>query len=142
MKRHVQVAVLALAALGATGRSNAAGVEAARRSQRVGYGPGCLRRHQVRNIGSGIPRHESPGRGLLESGEYRVWRLHSQGHLYADGAEAATPTITVWCWRQRSGRFRSRPMLYFVVAQDGTWLIKRRDGDATSNVSAKTPSPR
>jgi uncharacterized iron-regulated membrane protein len=30
--------------------------------------------------------------------------------------------------------------LYFVVAQDGTWLIKRRDGDATSNVSAKTPS--
>jgi hypothetical protein len=30
--------------------------------------------------------------------------------------------------------------LYFVVAQDGTWLIKRRDGDGTSNVSAKTPS--
>lgn len=30
--------------------------------------------------------------------------------------------------------------LYFVVAQDGTWLIKRRDGDATSNVSAKTPA--
>src|ERR1035438_8145928 len=29
--------------------------------------------------------------------------------------------------------------LYFVVAQDGTWLIKRRDGDGTSNVSAKTP---
>jgi hypothetical protein len=27
-----------------------------------------------------------------------------------------------------------------VVAQDGTWLIKRRDGDGTSNVSAKTPS--
>ena len=31
--------------------------------------------------------------------------------------------------------------LYFMVAQDGTWLIKRRDGDASSqNVSAKTPS--
>jgi len=31
--------------------------------------------------------------------------------------------------------------LYFVVAQDGTWLIKRRDGDtATSNVSQKTLS--
>jgi hypothetical protein len=28
--------------------------------------------------------------------------------------------------------------LYFVVAQNGTWLIKRRDGDATSTVSAKT----
>jgi hypothetical protein len=31
--------------------------------------------------------------------------------------------------------------LYFVVAQDGTWLVKRRDGDsATQNVSAKTTS--
>jgi len=31
--------------------------------------------------------------------------------------------------------------LYFTVAQDGTWLIKRRDGNsATSNVAAKTPS--
>jgi hypothetical protein len=30
--------------------------------------------------------------------------------------------------------------LYFMVAQDGTWLIKRRDGNATQNVSAKTAS--
>jgi hypothetical protein len=30
--------------------------------------------------------------------------------------------------------------LYFVVAQDGTWLIKRRDGAATSTVSGKTAS--
>src|SRR5437773_11312024 len=31
--------------------------------------------------------------------------------------------------------------LYFVVAQNGTWLIKRRDGDAsTSTVAAKTPN--
>jgi hypothetical protein len=30
--------------------------------------------------------------------------------------------------------------IYFVVAQNGTWLIKRRDGEATSNVSPKTPS--
>jgi hypothetical protein len=31
--------------------------------------------------------------------------------------------------------------LYFVVAQDGNWLIKRRDGDgSTQNVSAKTPN--
>src|SRR5262245_31374015 len=29
---------------------------------------------------------------------------------------------------------------YFLVAQNGTWLIKKRDGDATSNVGAKTPS--
>ncbi len=28
--------------------------------------------------------------------------------------------------------------LYFVVAQNGTWLIKGRDGDATSNVAPKT----
>ncbi len=30
--------------------------------------------------------------------------------------------------------------LYFLVAQNGTWLIKRRDGDATSNVSPRTPN--
>lgn len=30
--------------------------------------------------------------------------------------------------------------LYFVIAQNGTWLIKRRDGDATSVVSPKTPN--
>jgi hypothetical protein len=30
--------------------------------------------------------------------------------------------------------------MYFMVAQDGTWLIKRRDGDATRDVSAKTAS--
>ncbi len=31
--------------------------------------------------------------------------------------------------------------LYFVVAQNGTWLIKSRNGDtATSNITPKTPS--
>ena len=30
--------------------------------------------------------------------------------------------------------------LYFVVAQNGTWLIKRREGTATSIVSPKTPN--
>ena len=29
---------------------------------------------------------------------------------------------------------------YFVVAQNGTWLLKSRDGDATSTVSPKTPN--
>jgi len=31
--------------------------------------------------------------------------------------------------------------MYFVVAQDGTWLVKRRDGDDTKEVSEKTASP-
>jgi hypothetical protein len=30
--------------------------------------------------------------------------------------------------------------LYFLVGQDGTWLVKRRDGDATKDVASKTPS--
>ena len=30
--------------------------------------------------------------------------------------------------------------LYFVIAQNGTWLIKRRDGEDTSVVAAKTPN--
>lgn len=34
----------------------------------------------------------------------------------------------------------SQSYLYFVVAQNGTWLIKRREGDATSIVAPKTPN--
>src|SRR5215472_10545180 len=30
--------------------------------------------------------------------------------------------------------------LYFVVAQNGSWLIKRRNGDATETIAPKTPS--
>ncbi len=30
--------------------------------------------------------------------------------------------------------------LYFEVAQNGTWLVKKRDGNATSNVVGRTPS--
>jgi hypothetical protein len=28
--------------------------------------------------------------------------------------------------------------IYFMVAQDGTWLVKRREGEGTQNISAKT----
>jgi hypothetical protein len=30
--------------------------------------------------------------------------------------------------------------LYFVVAQNGTWLIKSRNGDATATIAPKTPN--
>ena len=30
--------------------------------------------------------------------------------------------------------------LYFVVAQNGTWLIKRREGNNTSTIAPKTPN--
>jgi hypothetical protein len=30
--------------------------------------------------------------------------------------------------------------LYFVVAQNGTWLIKQRDGEGTTTVAPKTPN--
>src|SRR5215471_18982336 len=29
---------------------------------------------------------------------------------------------------------------YFLVAQNGTWLIKRREGEQTSNVKGRTPN--
>jgi len=29
---------------------------------------------------------------------------------------------------------------YFMVAQDGTWLVKKRTGEATSDVAPKTPN--
>ena len=30
--------------------------------------------------------------------------------------------------------------IYFMVAQDGTWLVKRRDGEETKEILAKTPA--
>jgi hypothetical protein len=30
--------------------------------------------------------------------------------------------------------------LYFLVAQNGTWIIKRRNGDAVENVAPRTPN--
>ena len=30
--------------------------------------------------------------------------------------------------------------LYFLIAQNGTWLVKHRNGDATDNVAPKTPN--
>src|SRR5579864_5680092 len=30
--------------------------------------------------------------------------------------------------------------VYFMVAQNGTWLIKKRDGESTPNVAPKTPN--
>jgi hypothetical protein len=30
--------------------------------------------------------------------------------------------------------------VYFVVAQNGTWLIKKRDGESTSTIAPKTPA--
>jgi hypothetical protein len=31
--------------------------------------------------------------------------------------------------------------LYFVITDDGTWLVKRRTGATTAELSPKTPSP-
>lgn len=31
--------------------------------------------------------------------------------------------------------------IYFMVAQDGTWLLKRRNGDVTEDVAARSASP-
>ena len=37
---------------------------------------------------------------------------------------------------------RGQTYLYFVIGQDGTWLVKRRDGDsATQDIAPKTASP-
>jgi hypothetical protein len=35
----------------------------------------------------------------------------------------------------------SQNYVYFLVAQDGTWLVKHRQGDATTHDVAKAPSP-
>jgi hypothetical protein len=34
----------------------------------------------------------------------------------------------------------SQSYTYFLVAQDGTWLVKKRDGEATSDVARRAPN--
>ena len=38
------------------------------------------------------------------------------------------------------GAFANQTYTYFLVAQDGTWLVKKREGETASDVLPKTPN--
>jgi hypothetical protein len=140
MKRHVQVAVLALAALAPLAAQTPQGWK-----QRVDRSASA-----TDPDASGAIKFVTSGAGFHAT--------NPQAAVYWNPANTASGVYTLkatFTQMARSGHTNyyglvfggsalegpQQAYVYFVVAQDGTWLIKRRDGDATSNVSAKTPSP-
>jgi len=88
---------------------------------------------------SGLPRDKSPSGGVLESDEYRGGRLTLKG-TFTLMKPSGHNNYYGLVFGGGSLEGSQQSYLYFVVAQNGTWLIKRRDGDATSTVSPKTPN--
>ncbi|HYW43221.1 MAG TPA: hypothetical protein VE959_10230 [Bryobacteraceae bacterium] len=139
MKRHVYVAVLALAALAPLSAQAPQGWK-----MRVDHSPAASDPDAPGDIkfvtmGSGFhatnpaaavywnPANTASGTYTLK-GTFTLMKPSGHTNYYGlvfggSGLEGAQQSY-----------------LYFVVAQNGTWLIKRRDGDATSNVSPKTPN--
>jgi hypothetical protein len=136
MKLHVSIAVLALAAVAPLGAQSPKGWK-----MRVDRSTSA----------------SDPSISFVTMG----WGFHAtnpQAAVYWNPANAATGTYTLkgtFTLLKPSGHSNYYGLVfgasdldgpqqkdpYFVVAQNGTWLIKRRDGDAkTENVALKTPS--
>ena len=114
-------------------RAVPAGLESARRSQHERVGPRRGGHHQVRDDGRRLPCDQSPGRGLLEPGQYGDGKLHAQGHVHADEAERPHELLRPRPRWQRSRR--PEPELPVLPGGAGRHL-------ARSNGARATPRPR
>ena len=139
MKRHVHVAVLALVAL----------------APLVAQAPKGWKMRVDRSTAASDP--DAPGDIKFVTMGSGFHATNPQAAVYWNPANTATGTYTLkgtFTLMKPSGHNNyyglvfggsglegaQQSYLYFVVAQNGTWLIKRRDGDATSNVAPKTPN--
>ena len=140
MKRHVHVAALALLAL----------------APLVAQAPKGWKMRVDRSTAASDP--DSPGPISFVTMGAGFHATNPQAAVYWNPANTATGTYTLkgtFTLMKPSGHVNyyglvfggsdlegpQQKYLYFVVAQNGMWLIKRRDGDAkTENVSPKTPS--
>ena len=139
MKRYVQVAALALVAF----------------APLVAQAPQGWKMRVDRSTAASDP--DAPGAIKFVTQGAGFHATNPQAAVYWNPANTATGAYTLkatFTQMARSGHTNyyglvfggsalegpQQAYLYFVVAQDGTWLIKRRDGDATPLVSQKTPS--
>jgi hypothetical protein len=114
-------------------------VETAHRPQPFRVGSRRCRERQVRDSGWRLPRHQSTGRHILESGEHGFRGLYRKSHIHA--GEAGQPPLLLRAHlRRRNLDGAELSYLYFQIEQNGTWLIKSRNGNATQQLSQKTPS--
>jgi hypothetical protein len=139
MKRHVHVAVLALVAL----------------APLVAQAPQGWKMRVDRSTAATDP--DAPGDIKFVTMGSGFHATNPQAAVYWNPANTATGDYTLkatFTLMKPSGHNNyyglvfggsglegsQQSYLYFVVAQNGTWLIKRRDGDATSTVAPKTPN--
>ncbi len=139
MKLHVRVAALALAALAPLAAQAPAGWK-----MRVDHSQSASDPDAAGNI-----KFVTEGRGFHAT--------NPQAAVYWKPSDSASGSYTLhgtFTLMKPSGHTNyyglvfggsglegaDQKYLYFVVAQDGTWLIKKRDGATAGNVSAKTPN--
>ncbi|MBZ5625085.1 MAG: hypothetical protein LAQ69_41235 [Acidobacteriia bacterium] len=139
MKRHVHIAVLALAAVAAL----------------VAQVPKGWKMRVDHSTSASDPDAAGPISFVTMGSGFHA--TNPQAAVYWNPANTATSTYTLkgtFTLMKPSGHTNyyglvfggsdlegpQQKYLYFVVAQNGTWLIKRRNGEATENVSSKEAS--
>ncbi len=139
MKRHVQVAVLALAALAPLAAQAPKGWKMRVDRSASASDPDAAGDIKFVTMGSGYhatnpqaavywnPSDTASGNYTLK-GTFTL--MKPSGHVNYYGL--------IFGGSDLEGAGQS--YLYFVVAQNGTWLIKRREGAGTSIVAPKTPN--
>jgi hypothetical protein len=139
MKRHVQVAVLALAVL----------------APLVAQAPKGWKMRVDHSTEASDP--DAPGEIKFVTQGSGFHATNPAAAVYWNPANTASGTYTVkgtFTLMKPSGHTNyyglifggsglegaEQKYLYFVVAQNGTWLIKSRDGNATPTIAPKTPN--
>jgi hypothetical protein len=139
MKRLVHVAMLAVLALAPLAAQTPQGWKQRVDRSASATDPDAAGAIKFVTQGSGFPRHQSPSGGLLESGQYRVGYYTLKGTFTLMKPSGHTNYYgLVFGGSALEGA--DQAYLYFVVAQDGTWLLKSRAGAATPIVAPKTPN--
>jgi hypothetical protein len=140
MKRHIQIAVVVLAALAPLAAQNV---------------PQGWKQRIDRSTSASDPDAAGTIKFVTQGGGFHA--TNPQAAVYWNPANTASGTYTLkgtFTLMQPSGHTNyyglvfggsnldgpQQVYLYFVVAQDGTWLIKSRDGSNTPTLSAKTPN--
>jgi len=139
MKRHVHVAALALVAM----------------APLVAQTPAGWKMRVDRSMAASDPDASGPIKFITMGNGFHA--TNPQAAVYWNPSYSASGTYTLkgtFTLMQPSGHTNyyglifggsglegaEQKYLYFVIAQNGTWLIKSRDGASTGIVSPKTPS--
>jgi hypothetical protein len=139
MKRHVQVAVLALAAIAPVFAQAPQGWKMRVDRSTAATDPDAPGDIKFVTMGSGFhatnpqaavywnPSNTASGNYTLK-GTFTLMKPSGHNNYYGlvfGGSGLEGP---------------QQSYLYFVIAKNGTWLIKKRDGEATTTVAPKTPN--